>query len=152
MTASLWLTGGLAFSACSQVLPPAHRRRRRAPAQIEEAHTAPFVQSLQSFTSSRLNQLRLQGPELPYIPVHDSDGLTKLGRSSATQSHRTTAYEVFPDERGGLWHCMRKTFCCCARSVYNARDLKLRSVFKLSIHDLRARRLLSSPGLRTRSL
>ena len=31
------------------------------------------------------------------------------------------------------------------------RDLKVRSLFKLSINDLRARPLLSSPGLCTRS-
>ena len=29
----------------------------------------PFVQALESFTSSRLDQLRLQGPELPGMPV-----------------------------------------------------------------------------------
>ena len=41
--------------------------------------------------------------------LYDSDALTKLGCSSAIQYHRTAAFEVFPDERGGVWYCMRQT-------------------------------------------
>lgn len=58
-----------------------------------------FVASLSSFTSSRLQQLKLQSPLLPDVPVEpfpdkfvleDSAALTKVGRSSACQYHRTS--------------------------------------------------------------
>ena len=41
--------------------------------------------------------------------LYGSDALTKLGRSSATQYYRAAAFEVFADELGGVWYCMRKT-------------------------------------------
>ena len=102
-----------------------HRWKLKAHIKHLRQDVPTFVASLQSFTSSRLQQLKLQGPELPDTPVeplpdkfvlYDSDALSKLGRSSAMQYYRTAAFEVFPDERGGLWYCLRKTLATYSKS------------------------------------
>ena len=84
-----------------------------------------FVSSLELFSKSRLQQLQLQYPVLPDIPVEpfpdkfvmfDSHSLTGLGRSSAGQYHRCSAFDVFPDELGNVWYCMCRTLASYQRA------------------------------------
>ena len=85
-----------------------------------------FVQSLSSFASSRLQNLRASNTSLTDVPngpfpdkavLFDSNALTKQGRTSAEQFHRTGATKRWDDGHGSVFLCMRRTLATFDRAA-----------------------------------
>ena len=82
---------------------------------------ATFGKTLGNFTSSRLKNLRASGDPLPDVPrepfpdkavLWDAESLTREGRTSAHQLHRTAAYDVWRDDAASTtFLAMPRTLC-----------------------------------------
>ena len=85
-----------------------------------------FVQSLSSFASSRLQNLRASNTSLTDVPnepfpdkavLFDSNALTQQGRTSAEQFHRTGATKRWDDGHGSVFLCTRRTLATFDRAA-----------------------------------
>ena len=97
------LQPGSASGSQSQESWHRHKLKKYMPDKYQKLPA--FTSSLSSFTSSRLKKLAEQLPDVPVerfpdtFVLHDSQALTKEGRASASQYHRTAAFDKFVDDR-----------------------------------------------------
>ena len=95
-----------------------HRHKLKKRLQHLHQPLDALFSSLQTFTQSRLKDLRAIGGPLPDVPVEpfpdrhvllDSNVLTCGGRTSAQQYHRTGAYDIWRDANDSTYYAMRRT-------------------------------------------
>ena len=99
-----------------------------------------FAAELDEFARHSLEQLSLGEGSLPDVPsepypdrfvLYDSDALTKLGRSSASQYHRCKAFVTHASSDGTAYYAMRRTlasFDACTRAWAATPDREVQSV------------------------
>eukprot|EP00434_Breviolum_minutum_P028258 symbB.v1.2.024998.t1/scaffold2404.1/size80018/2 len=94
-----------------------HKHRLKAHIAVMRSSIPMFVENLNQFTKSTLQQLEQQGGTLPDIPpepfpdrrcLYDSAILAASGRTSATQYHRCKAFTSHADA-SSQYFCMRRT-------------------------------------------